>query len=1117
MLKNAFIASRKAICVFLMVCLLAAFGVAGIVPRTIQPARAQVGELVWLTIQVAFGAIKFAKEMFSLGEFFLGGDPTEEALEQLEQQIEQLEAIIEEEEQIKNEITTITDKLQQNNLTQEANKQIAAIQVAYGQLEQMAENGYDYYQSHPEELEAYSRNVMLAMNSMETAVEAFYQSLVVHPPGSPNCALQQARDIGLDELNGNSAASDFSTMVESTNGVNIVAERPMYFDFDGAWDGGSCQSGIQAPEVVHYFAEGTARPRFRSFICMQNPSNKTAAVTIDYMMGDGTSRQQKLSIPAHSRSTVNVHDFMGPVDGPGADFSAKVECTNGIRIIAERPMFFLYNGVWSGGHVNAGATSPSVKQYFAEGTTRPGFDSYFCIQNPDEREADVLITYMKGDGSNQQQALKVPPGTRATVKANDTIGQYDSEACDFSAVVESTNGVGLVVERPMYFNYEDKWNGGHCQGGATGPSDLELFAEGTTRPGFDSFLCLQNPEAADSQVVITYMKGDGSNQQQALTVPARSRRTVRVSDALGQLDSEACDFSAAVEVKSGGKILAERPTYFGLDNGWNGGHDEAGTGSAGHKFYFAEGTRRPYFTTYLCIQNPEDREAEVRITYQNGNGKRQVQKIQVPAKTRQTINCSQTVAAPSLLSVYEENLETLFKNSYIYQLMGAQCVGFARDYNPSKYGSTDDYRSKYYNRYMKAETEMFLACTEQLVLSQVDVSSTARGQKGVFNLPSDAQEVLARADELAQIALGEGVPHTDSDGVLQNLNMGLCGRMIASSDIVPAGSAAPPALRARVHGGSTTYNASKTELISLPWISEQHTLLSYDCWSGASPYNTLTLDNKWSIVRYRFDDLPAGSYDILDSGGNVVSNGTVSEEDASNPVNPSETYKLTFGDFAPFANTRGGPAILLSAGQWSSSKSASGSLRNMTDPTYYHTVTDTATGAVGVWMYSNGGANKTSVTMEQDTWVQRNTITAGADIDIYPHYALSPKQVSADGSARGSVSGNITILPTHYTARATYELYVTDVTTGTKTTLVTDSVTAQDDTGEYDKNYSFDYDSRNDVSDGYYIPYHMTSGHQYRFTLNLQGHNYTEIHDNSNMWCKVNQQVKLDGLRLLGF
>ena len=37
------------------------------------------------------------------------------------------------------------------------------------------------------------------------------------------------------------------------------------------------------------------------------------------------------------------------------DISTRVVCTNG-QIIAERPMYFNYNGVWTGGHDVVGFT-----------------------------------------------------------------------------------------------------------------------------------------------------------------------------------------------------------------------------------------------------------------------------------------------------------------------------------------------------------------------------------------------------------------------------------------------------------------------------------------------------------------------------------------------------------------------------------------------------------------------------------------------------------------------------------------------------------------------------------------------------------------------------------------
>ncbi len=51
--------------------------------------------------------------------------------------------------------------------------------------------------------------------------------------------------------------------------------------------------------------------------------------------------------------------------------------------------------------------------YFAEGTTRPGFDPYLCIQNPGAAVADVTITYMKGDGTTATQDVTSRPRTPA--------------------------------------------------------------------------------------------------------------------------------------------------------------------------------------------------------------------------------------------------------------------------------------------------------------------------------------------------------------------------------------------------------------------------------------------------------------------------------------------------------------------------------------------------------------------------------------------------------------------------------------------------------------------------------------------------------------------------------
>ncbi len=55
--------------------------------------------------------------------------------------------------------------------------------------------------------------------------------------------------------------------------------------------------------------------------------------------------------------------------------------------------------------------------------------------------------------------------SRSTVSVNSEIGTGDSESYDVSVMVESVDGLGIVVERPMYFSYQGTggwgWTGGH--------------------------------------------------------------------------------------------------------------------------------------------------------------------------------------------------------------------------------------------------------------------------------------------------------------------------------------------------------------------------------------------------------------------------------------------------------------------------------------------------------------------------------------------------------------------------------------------------------------------------------------------------------------------------------
>ena len=90
---------------------------------------------------------------------------------------------------------------------------------------------------------------------------------------------------------------------------------------------------------------------------------------------------------------------------------------------------------------------------------------------------------------------QVEARARATFLARDHVG----DGKDVSLLLESDRDV--VAERPMYFDYHGSfthnWNGGHCAAGVNWPESEWNFAEGTTRAGFEQWLCLQNPNEAE--------------------------------------------------------------------------------------------------------------------------------------------------------------------------------------------------------------------------------------------------------------------------------------------------------------------------------------------------------------------------------------------------------------------------------------------------------------------------------------------------------------------------------------------------------------------------------------------------------------------------------------------
>jgi hypothetical protein len=124
----------------------------------------------------------------------------------------------------------------------------------------------------------------------------------------------------------------------------------MYFRYTGYgadWTGGHCVIGAKDSATDWFFAEGYTGDNFQEWLCLQNPYGGPCTVEIDYYSQErGALEPRQIEIPALSRMTIRVNDNAGP----NLQLSTRVKVLSGAGIVAERPMYFNYNGQWSGGH-----------------------------------------------------------------------------------------------------------------------------------------------------------------------------------------------------------------------------------------------------------------------------------------------------------------------------------------------------------------------------------------------------------------------------------------------------------------------------------------------------------------------------------------------------------------------------------------------------------------------------------------------------------------------------------------------------------------------------------------------------------------------------------------------
>jgi hypothetical protein len=321
------------------------------------------------------------------------------------------------------------------------------------------------------------------------------------------------------------ASASFSTVIESD--VPVIVDRSMFWTTE--LYGSSAETSIAAPATTWYLAEGATHGFFDLFYLLQNPSaTQTAQVEARFLLPSGAPVVRTYTVPPSTRLNILVDTIPGL---EATDVSSVVSSTNGVPIIVERAMYYSRDGqVFRAGHASAGVTAPATTWRLAEGATGSFFDLFVLIANPSATPADVRMTYLRPSGAPIHRTRTVAPNSRLTVY----VEHEDPALADtpVSTVVESTNGVPIVVERAMWWPTPgDAWQEAHNSFGATQSAIAWGFAdgeEGLPPVNTQTYFLIANDNPTPALVAVQLMFESGPASTRHYTVPANSRFNVPV-------------------------------------------------------------------------------------------------------------------------------------------------------------------------------------------------------------------------------------------------------------------------------------------------------------------------------------------------------------------------------------------------------------------------------------------------------------------------------------------------------------------------------------------------------------------------------------------------------------
>jgi hypothetical protein len=343
--------------------------------------------------------------------------------------------------------------------------------------------------------------------------------------------------------------------------------------WDSSGYGSHAETAVASPATTWYLAEGATHSGFDLFYLLQNPALAPTRVRVRYLRTSGTPLEKEYVLAPQSRTNiwVNVEEFPGQGRAlAAAECSAVIESLDDTPIIVERAMYRSNQGrPFNAGHASMGVTTPSTRWFLAEGATGSYFDEFVLVANPTSTDAQVQVTYLLSDGRTYSRVLDAPANARSGiwVDREEIPGERGFPLADVavSIVLESTNGVPVIVERAMWWPGDGaSWHEAHNSAGATQSGISWALAEGEVGGprGLETYVLIANTSTFDAQVTVTLLFEDGTSASRDYRLPPRSRTNAAIGPDFGSV-VQGRRFGAIVESTGDtpAQIVVERAMY----------------------------------------------------------------------------------------------------------------------------------------------------------------------------------------------------------------------------------------------------------------------------------------------------------------------------------------------------------------------------------------------------------------------------------------------------------------------------------------------------------------------------------------------------------------------------